>query len=316
MSRLRIIITGSQGFVGKRLAEVITANAAKDVDLIEFLDPETGTRPDIKDRPAIDRAIASAQPDCLIHLAAIAAPREAQKNPAEAWSVNVMGTFHLAQALLTHAPHARMIWSGSSEAYGQSFNSQSLPIRENVPLDPLTSYGATKAAADIMLRQMSRSGLDAVVFRPFNHTGPGQSTDYVVPAFASQIAQIEAGLKPPVIYVGNLSACRDFLDVSDVVDAYLGAARSPRSLAGGCYNISTGEPVRVETILEILLQAARIDISVQVDPARYVENPVPIASGDNSALRDAINWRPKTPLEQTLLAVLDEHRKLLQTQSP
>ncbi len=92
-------------------------------------------------------------------------------------------------------PNARLIWSGSSEAYGNAFNTNKGPVTESAALEPMSPYGATKAAADIMLRQMAEDGFETIVFRPFNHTGPGQTPDYVVPAFAEQVARIEAGCR-------------------------------------------------------------------------------------------------------------------------
>ena len=124
-------------------------------------------------------------------------------------------------------------------------NSGGTPLDEDSALRPLSVYGSTKAAADLLVEQLSNEGLNAICFRPFNHTGPGQSDGYVVPAFAKQIAEIAAGLRPPVIEVGNLLTQKDFIDVRDVVRAYADAAMIdiPHAV-GRAFNLASGRPDR------------------------------------------------------------------------
>ena len=166
----------------------------------------------------------------MVHLAAIPTIAGAVADPAAAWRVNVMGTLDLARAIHQYAPECTLIFAGSAEAYGATAR-QGVPLKETDPLQPLNEYAATKAAADLALGALAANGLRVIRFRPFNHTGPGQTDEFVVPAFASQIARIEKGAQPPVMMVGNLDAQRDFLDVRDVVDAYVAGDRaSLRSL--------------------------------------------------------------------------------------
>jgi len=310
MPKRRLMITGSQGFVGQAVMERLRKHHAERLELVDFIDPDTSTRPDIRDSQAVMRTIDAAKADSLIHLAAIAAPREAQKDLNQAWMVNVIGTLNVANAIRTYTPKARLIWSGSSEAYGGSFNKFAGPLKESAALEPMSSYGATKAAADIMLRQMAEDGFEVIVFRPFNHTGDGQTPDYVVPAFADQVARIEQGLQEPVLQVGNLEARRDFLDVQDVAEAYLLAAGGPLP-PQRCYNISTGHPVSIQSLLQSLLAQSSKQIAVTVDPDRYYPNKVETASGDPSSLQQDLNWSPSVPIESTLLSVLEARRAAL-----
>ncbi|MCO5734706.1 NAD-dependent epimerase/dehydratase family protein [Rhizobium sp. SSA_523] len=311
MTKRRLLITGAQGFVGRAVMDRVASHYPDGFDPVDFIDPETHLRPDIRDAAAVERAIDRAQADAVLHLAAIAAPRQAQKDQSQAWMVNVLGTLHVATAMRRRTPAARLIWSGSSEAYGNAFNRYAEPILEEAALEPMSAYGATKAAADIMLRQMVQDGFDVVVFRPFNHTGPQQTPDYVVPAFARQVARIEKGLQEPVLQVGNLAARRDFLHVQDVAEAYLLAARSSAP-ARHCYNISTGRPVSIESLLNGLLARSNSKITVAVDPARYVANTVETASGDPSALQADLVWSASFSLDETLQAVLDAQRAALE----
>lgn len=307
MAQHRILVTGAGGFVGRMLmAAAATHDRADDI----VLAGPGGDTLDIRDGKAVAGAIAAFRPTALIHLAAIASPRQASDNPGEAWAVNLMGTFNLADAVLKHAPEARFVFAGSSEAYGLGFlRGQGRPIGEDTPFEPGSPYGATKAAADIMLGQMERQGLQAVRFRPFNHTGPGQTAAYVVSAFARQIARIERGWQEPVMRVGNLSAKRDFLDVRDVVQAYLTAALGGNS-AIGAFNVSTGKPVGIGAMLETLRGFSSQSIAVETDPALLRPSEIEIASGDPSRIRAAFGWEAHIPLEQTLLDVLDHWRGL------
>lgn len=311
MSRKRLMLTGASGFVGGYMGKLLGEDHSDHIELIPFIDPENGQEPDIADAASIFRCLEEAKPDIVIHLAAISAPRHAREDLARAWEVNHTGSLNLARAILTFAPDCRLVWAGSSESYGLSFNRFKNPINEEAPLDPATIYGATKAASDLMLRQMALDGLNVVIFRPFNHTGPGQTSSFVVPAFASQVARIEAGLQPPILEVGNLDAYRDFLDVRDVIDGYVKAALSDSVAPGSRYNLSSAQPVQIKTILDCLTAACEQSITIKISKERYIENLVPTASGDWTAAERDLGWHPKRHIEETFLSVLQEHRQFL-----
>jgi GDP-4-dehydro-6-deoxy-D-mannose reductase len=312
MTRHRLLVTGLPGFVGSILAARLRERPdAGDIKLVGLNEPDAPML-DIRDAEAVGSVIAQLRPTAVIHLAAIASPRDAANDPAEAWAVNLMGTFNLANAVRVHAPDARFIFAGSAEAYGATFANHPEPLREDAPFQPTSVYGATKAAADLMLGQMAREGLCAVCFRPFNHTGPGQAPAYVVSAFARQIARIESGWQEPVMKVGNLDARRDFMDVRDVVDAYLAAALDAAPLSDA-FNLATGEPVAIKTILQTLISLSSSRIEVQPDPALLRPSEIPVVSGDASSAQRQFKWKPTIPLEQTLADVLAHWRKLAKT---
>ena len=205
---MRVLVTGAEGFVGRHLLRALPPGT-------QALTPGF----DVTDPAATAAALEHARPDAVIHLAAIAAPMDARRDPARAWAVNLHGTLTLARAILDQAPRALLLFAGTADAYGASFR-PGTPLDETAALAPQNTYGATKAAADLALGAMVADGLRLVRARPFNHTGPGQTDAYVVPAFAHQAARIAAGHQPPVMHVGALHPERDFLDVRDVVAAY------------------------------------------------------------------------------------------------
>ncbi len=210
----------------------------------------------------------------------------------------------LLEAIVTMGTAPTVVVVGSNEVYGKPVR---LPVDETHPFRPVTPYGVSKVAQDIMgLQYHLAFGIPVVRVRPFNHIGPRQSEGFVVADFARQVARIEAGLQEPVIRVGNLQARRDFTDVRDVVRAYY--ALSIQGDAGDVYNVGSGKAHTIQEILDILLAASRVPIQVEVDPARLRPSDVPEIVCDASKLRQKTGWKPAIPFEQSILDTLEEWR--------
>lgn len=304
----RIVVTGAGGFVGGYvLAAFDDEISAGSVELVPLTATgEGGQALEITDRGAVDEMVEALQPFAIIHLAAIAAPADARRDPGHAWRVNVDGTLNIARAICSRSPMTRLVFAGSSEAYGAAFNRLGGVADETAALAPMTPYAASKAAADVALGQMAHDGLSVVRFRPFNHTGPGQSPAYVVPAFAGQVAAILRGEREPVVEVGNLEAVRDFLDVRDVAEAYRLACDPGWDLSSGeAVNLASGQGRSVRSILEALLQHAGRVIEVRTDPARLRPAEVPVAIGKADRAAELFGWRPKIDFRQTIADVLE-----------
>jgi GDP-4-dehydro-6-deoxy-D-mannose reductase len=312
---MRVLITGARGFVGPFLVQALQ-RACGEVTILPT-GATTGEHPllgpisafDVTDPAAVAAGIREFRPTHVFNLAGLAAPAAAAADPRAAWQVHVQGVLNLAQAILDHTPDCWLLNAGSGLVYGESAK-PGLPLDESTLLIPVDEYAVTKAAADLALGALTRRGLKCIRFRPFNHTGAGQSEAFVIPAFAMQIAQIEAGLAAPVIRVGNLDAERDFLDVRDVADAYTLAIQSPETLgeSGLILNIASGIPQRIGDILERLLGQSRVAITVEQDPARLRPSDLPRIVGASNRLRQKLGWAPRYSFDDTLGSVLDDCR--------
>jgi GDP-4-dehydro-6-deoxy-D-mannose reductase len=305
-----ILVTGAGGFVGSHLLPALRAAFPEARILGTAQTSHAGlTALDITHRDAVARIIATEKPDVCIHLAGISAIVAASANPDHAWEVNLHGTLNIADAIQAHAPHCRMIFISSAECYGSSFKSGQ-KLDESAVLAPLNLYATTKAAADLALGARASQGLRLLRLRPFNHTGPGQSEDFVVPAFAGQIARIEAGQAPPEISVGTLESARDFLDVRDVCAAYVQCiARDGELPDHAILNIASGQAVKIATLLEMLLSRTQHSITIRQDPARLRPAEIPTAIGDATRAMQLLHWQPQIPMAQTLDSVLDFARQ-------
>ncbi len=312
---LRILITGATGFVGLHLAAALHARFGAGATIIPTAlhagkDPALGDvgALDVTDPAAMADAIATARPTHLVNLAALAAPAAANADPSASWRVHLDGVRIIGRTILDTAPDCVLLHVGSGLAYGRN-RPPIRPTSEDTALAPTDEYGASKAAADLALGPMIAKGLRCIRLRPFNHTGPGQTDAFVIPAFARQIARIEAGLSPSQIRVGNLDGQRDFLDVRDVADAYVAAiARSDRLAPGTILNIASGVPRRIGDVLQQLLAMARVPIEVHNDPARGTGDATDIILGDATRARELLGWTPKIAFEQTLADVLTDQR--------
>lgn len=313
---MRIMLTGGAGFVAPHLTAALRAALG---DFAFLPTAQTTARIagigsvealDVTDATAVDQLVGAFRPTHFIHLAGISALSAAAVDPNLAWEINVLGTLNCARSVLKHAPGASFVFASSSQVYGNRPGPGGLFHETNL-LEPTSEYGATKAAADLALGMLAMQGLRSVRLRLFNHTGPGQAETFVVPDFAAQIARIERGAQAPVIKVGNLEAKRDFLDVRDVAEAYVATVRRSDALpSGAVLNICSGRPVSVGALLLQLLALAHVKIAVEIDPARWRENDIPVLGGDNARARALLDWTARRDIAVTLADILQAQREL------
>jgi GDP-4-dehydro-6-deoxy-D-mannose reductase len=311
----RVLVSGGDGFVGRHLVRALGAAlpAGHEIIVGEHSAPTAPAAVrrvvlDVTNADRVRAVLAAEQPTHVFHLAASAAVQAAARDLRATWTLNFGGTLNVALGLAEAAPKGRLLFTSSAQVYGASFKS-GRPLDETAALDPVDPYGASKAAADILVGDMARQGLRAIRLRPFNHTGAGQGAGFVVPDFAMQIVRIERGEQPPVINVGNLESRRDLLDVQDVVDAYVRAVLQFDQLPPGCaINIASGKNMAIGEILELLLSLSRAKIEVRQDPARMRTSDIPVIVGDAGLAGRLLHWKPQRDLRATLAAVLDYYR--------
>lgn len=322
MTQPRIIVTGAAGFVGLHLLDLLDQRALPDADIIPVSkDPYIAANGrefetvDLVDHQAINNIIKRIRPTHVIHLAGVPFVTSATHEPDMVWQINVLATLGIARAILSFAPNCSLIFASSAEVYGMQVRQKGAQaITESTLLAPANEYAATKAAADLALGALASNGLKAVRFRPFNHTGPGQSEEFVIPAFAAQIARIEAGLQEPVIRVGNLEVERDFMDVRDVADAYVRAIdRSEQVAPGAIINLASGRPWRIGDVLKYLLLLSPAEIRVETDPARQRANDSRNAHASSATALTLLDWTPQRSLETTMLDILNSWRRKLRS---
>jgi GDP-4-dehydro-6-deoxy-D-mannose reductase len=294
---VRALVTGGNGFVGRHLVARLREHGAEVTTAGRAADGTVDVAFDLADLASIRNAVEAAAPDVIFHLAGQAFVPAATKDPLGAYDTNVLGTARLYEVVRERAVKPAILYVSSAEVYGVR-SVADYPLTEATVPKPATPYAASKLAAEaIALASSSTYGIRTIVTRAFNHIGPGQSESFVVPSFAAQLAEIAAGGEPRM-FVGNLDAQRDFLDVRDVVDAY--ARLAERGTSGEVYNVASGTPVAIKEILRRLITIARVPVEVREDPARMRPSDLPLSYGSSAKLRAATGWQPRHSLDASL----------------
>lgn len=311
---MRVLVTGATGFVGPHVLRFLE-KASPGAEVFALLRPQGAARPvvggarvleaDLEDSGAIRAAVAEARPDRVIHLAGQSSVHQSWFDPGTTLRHNVLGAVHLFEAFAAAGIAPRVLVVGSADTYGMAAASGG-PIREAAPLRPHSPYAVSKAAQELLALQYASPGGPVVIAtRTFPHTGPGRGEMFAESGFARQVAEIEAGLRAPVVMVGNLDAVRDFTDVRDVVRAYWSLLEHAET---GVYNVCCGRGVRIGDVLDELVRAAGLRIEVRQDPQKLRPADIPVLVGDPGKLQRATGWAPAIPLSRTLGDLLADWR--------
>lgn len=316
-SQMKILITGVAGFVGSHLAKLLAKRkdelfgiclGCEDLESLSSIRKKiTIYKCDITDFPKLLKIVKKIKPDQVYHLAAASSAGRSFREPLVTFDVNIYGTICLLEAIRHAKPDARILIVGSGDVYGM-VKKTDIPIKESLSLNPVSPYGASKAACDILGYQYFKAyNMKTIRTRSFNHAGPGQSLGFAIPDFCSQIAKIELGMTAPRMKVGNLGAVRDLTDVRDVVHAYKLLMRYGE--IGEAYNVCSGRRYTIKEVLYRLLALSRKKIRILPDKGKRRATDIPILIGDNSKIRKEVKWRPEIPLDKTLRDSLDYWRK-------
>lgn len=316
---MNILITGITGFAGSHLAEYLLKKKnikvsgiyrwrSKTENIEQILDKIGFYECDLRDAASTTQLIKKVKPDMIFHLAAQSYVPMSWTAPSETLTTNITAQVNIFEAVRSLGlTDCRIQLACSSEEYGLVFPSET-PIKESNPLRPLSPYGVSKVAQDLLGYQYFMSyGLNIIRTRAFNHTGPRRGDVFVTSNFAKQIVEIEKGKRKPVICVGNLDAVRDWTDVRDVVRGYYMILENGKP--GDVYNICSGRGYKIKEMLNILLQLADCDIKIIQDPSRLRPSDVELLIGDPTKVRKATGWKPAIPFKKTMKDLLDFWRE-------
>ena len=293
---MSVLVTGAWGFVGRYLLPERGEAVAGDAD--------------VTDGDALAAELRRIAPAAVVHLAAASSVGDSWRDGAEVWRVNAVGTVTLLDAVAAEAPNARTLVVSTGEVYGPT---PQRPALEDDRLAPLSPYAASKAAAELAAERAARvEGLDVVVVRPFQHTGPGQDERFAIGSWTHQIARLERE-GGGELEVGDLTVERDLTDVRDVVRAYR-LLLDPATPAG-TYNIASGRAVPLAEVVETLVGLAQAPVTVRQNPARIRRVDLPVLAGDPGKLRAATGWEPELNLERTLADALEAARAAIETEA-
>jgi GDP-4-dehydro-6-deoxy-D-mannose reductase len=311
-SRTTVLVTGAAGFVGSHLLELLEHD---DDWILAWLRP--GTDPlvlgqrvgwlavEMQDREAVRAAIAQTRPDAIYHLAGIPHVGDSWKHTHETFAGNVLATHYLFDALRASGLRPRVVVTSSATVYEPSTRA----LKETDTIRPNSPYGTSKLAQEMLTRRAwEDDGIPGVIARSFNHVGTRQSPSFVAPSLAKQIAEIEAGTRPPRLTMGNMASQRDVMDVRDTVRAYRAMMQSGKP--GETYNVCSGTPMAIRSLVDLFVRKSRVKVEVVQDPALFRPNDTPVVLGDLSRLRADTGWSPEIPLEKTVDDLLEYWREL------
>ncbi len=296
---MRVLVTGATGFVAKYLVPELESHGHE--VFTTCLSPKADGLPhytslDICDAKAVDGLVAAARPEACVHLAGVSFVPDAAKDPGRLYAVNIGGTLNLLDALADNMPGSKFLFVSTAQVYGCTFNPDDAPVSESAPLSPLSPYAISKVAGEAAVHAYGEyRGLRTFVARPSNHTGPGQTTKFVVPSFIEQAKAIKRGERK-AFTAGNLASGRDFSDVRDVVAAY--RIILEKGKAGETYNVSAAPRVTIAELFDEIQRTAGISAPIETDSALF--RPTDFARVLDTSKVRALGWHPTHTLADTL----------------
>ena len=310
---MKVLVTGANGFVGRSVVKRLVAEGDSVIAAVgpgaPVALPGSGQVQTVSLDVANDlslRASLATPVDAVIHLAAVALSRAADRDPALAWRVNAEGTGKLSAALASAAQRwntqPTFVLASTADVYGW----QKRPIKEEDTVQPSTAYGWSKLGAELAVQQVARcTSVKVIIARPFPHSGGGQDENFWIPARSRLLRHVKqtGGV---VVPVGDLTAVRDYLHVDDVADAY--ALLLKRGKPGEVYNIATGREVTLDEIHTRLESLLGFMPKREIDGSQIRREARPYLVGDATKLRSATGWEPRRSLDDILRDVLNAQK--------
>ncbi|UEG50563.1 GDP-mannose 4,6-dehydratase [Ferruginibacter lapsinanis] len=308
----KILITGFSGFVSQHLLKYLS-ETNKEYEIIGISRTQAAPvnftnlhiksyQADLKDAQITKQIINETKPDYLIHLASDSSVAYSWQNPVDSFQNNTNIFLNLVESVRQTGFKCRILSVGSSEEYG-IVNMDDVPLSEEAPLNPISPYAVARVSQEMLSKvYASGYGLDIIRTRSFNHIGPGQKDNFVVSSFAKQIVENKKGNKKG-FEVGNIDIIRDFLDVRDVVKAYMDILE--KGERGDVYNICSGVGYSLKQILEKMMKIEKVDFGYQVNPRLVRPSDNPIIIGNNKKIQDVCNWKPLINIDESLMDIIN-----------
>lgn len=291
-----ILVTGSEGFVGSHLIKTLRELS---YEIVPTCYPpmlpkgEKYVPLDLLNVDATKNVLKEHEPDIIFHLAAISSVAKSFRDPPRTYSTNVLGTVNLVEAVKNLKKRVRFIFVSTCEVYGGGEH-----ISETADIVLKNPYAVSKYAAEMVCQNHFIDELECTVLRPFTHTGPGQSQDFVLPTIATQIAEIEKNKRPPLLELGNIDVKREFMDIHDICNAYVLSIEHCKP--GDIYNVSSNTGYTIRQALDIFAQQSKVTYEVKTDPSKVRKVDIPVLIGDGSKFAGLTGWKPTVAFEKTI----------------
>lgn len=299
-----VLVTGSEGFVGSHLIKALDESKYEIVaTCLPQLLPKKGkyVALDILNLDLTVEIFKQHNPDVVFHLAAISSVAKSFRDRPIAYSTNIAGTANMLEAAKSLNKEIQFYFISTCEVYGGGEC-----LSEDAPIVLKNPYAISKYAAELICTDYQNGGMDVVVLRPFTHTGPGQAESFVLPTIARQISEIEKGKRAPLIELGNIEARREFLNVNDVISAYVLALE--KCSGKETYNVARGSGYAISELVGIFAALSKKEFELKVNPTKMRKNDIPVLFGDGSKFSRLTGWSPKVKIEKTIEDILNYWR--------
>jgi GDP-4-dehydro-6-deoxy-D-mannose reductase len=299
-----ILVTGSEGFVGSHLIKALDVSKYEVVaTCLPQLLPKKGkyVALDILNLDLTLEIFKQHKPDVVFHLAAISSVAKSFRDRPIAYSTNIAGTANLLEAAKSLNEEIQFYFVSTCEVYGGGEC-----LTEDAPVVLKNPYAISKYAAELICHDYQREGMDCIILRPFTHTGPGQAESFVLPTIAKQIGEIEKGKRAPLIELGNIEAKREFLNVNDIIGAYVLAL--DKCFGRETFNIAGGNGYTISELVGVFASLSKKEFELKINPTKIRKNDIPVLLGDGSKFSQLTCWSPKVKIEKTIEDILNYWR--------
>lgn len=312
---MKVLITGIGGFAGSHLADYIIANTDATVSgILRDLEKSDNIRQhngkiflshcDIGEFQPVFKVVKEIKPDIIFHVAGQAFVPSSFEFAAETFKTNVIGTINIFEAVKALEINPRIVVVTSGEIYGETFGLPALHSEQSIP-QPVNPYAASKTSVDYIAQTYKKyEGLNIVIARPFNHTGPRQKPSFVCSSLAKQIVALQKNSSNKILKVGNVKARRDFTDVRDIVRGYWMLSQIDNK-TNYIFNLCSGNIFSIEEIITLYEEITGMKFELYVEPKRLRGYDIQLLAGNHSAITHSVGWKPSIPFKQTLIDLLN-----------